>query len=574
MQTLEQLIHDLYPNDAKELITSLGSLFQTQPKLQAVAPDWYKKLQLYVTLPDAFGQDNKPGTLQTLADKLEYVRDLGANAVHILPFYESPMIDGGYDVSNYFAVRPELGGMDALAEFEARACDLNLSLFMDVTLNHVSFEHGWYQNAIGGDDYYRHYFIHSKTKPELVEKLDDDYGARACYQVFGSQVTIPIIFPDHVGDLPHWSQAKDGYWYFHTFYPHQPDVNWHNHQVFLEFAKVLVYWSRRGWNFRLDAVPHLDKEFHGFMPKNTRRNHELISALRHVVRLAHPQRVFLVEVIDHLDNVRSYLGSHQGEKAELAYNLHVMNGLWGALALGKPAHLWQALHETQQLPRTSQWVNFVRSHDAVMPGFVHGLDAKKLQKALVDKGKKFGKGLEVSGRLASLLDGDFKRIRLAHFLLASLPGNPAIFYADELGKTNDTEYMKDQAIQRRKQTGDEKLPEDARDMSRGIVNPSLYESKEAQALSEIVGQIFNKRLKYHFISTQTPVRVETEISRLFACEYQYLGKKLGVYANLTDQEVRLPIDEGSQLALGINDAKIENDELVLPGYAGAWIKSL
>src|SRR3989344_3811595 len=272
---------------------------------------WYKKLQMYVVYADSFttvnqkskikNQNDKSkfknrnkgrGDFYTLTEKLEYIRELGCNAIHVLPFLESPMVDGGFDVSDYYKVRENLGGPpsprgnvgategrgnEAFEKFLAKAKSLRLKVFMDLVLNHVSEEHEWFRKAVAGEGRYRNYFIWQKEKPELVKTFEKGGKLWARYRVrlkrksqsskpqlkvqkLKQYIDLLVVFSDFVGEIPHWRQGKDGYWYFHSFYPQQLDLNCDNPKVLIEMAKVLIYWANKGLSFRLDAIGHLGKD--------------------------------------------------------------------------------------------------------------------------------------------------------------------------------------------------------------------------------------------------------------------------------------------------------------------------
>jgi len=133
--------------------------------------EWYKNIRLYSIYPDGIIYDKEKSPLNNLTHHLEKIKDLGCNAVHVLPFFPSPMIDNGFDISDYYSVRSELGTTDELYKLIDRAKELKLELFIDLVFNHISSQHEWFQKAIEGDDHYREYFIYSKEKPNFIKKF-------------------------------------------------------------------------------------------------------------------------------------------------------------------------------------------------------------------------------------------------------------------------------------------------------------------------------------------------------------------------------------------------------------------
>jgi glycosidase len=159
--------------------------------------------------------------LETVNNRDIILKRLGCNALHILPFLASPLVDAGFDVSDYMRVRDDLGTMEDMKNVVHEAQRLGIRLFMDLVSNHVSEEHEWFQKAQAGDEKYRRYFIVQKTRPRFVGKFHKDSAVWARYIVNGEVRDVNIAFPEMAGEIPHWRERKDGYWYYHTYYPQQ-----------------------------------------------------------------------------------------------------------------------------------------------------------------------------------------------------------------------------------------------------------------------------------------------------------------------------------------------------------------
>jgi len=158
-----------------------------------------------------------------------------------------------------------------------------------------------------------------------------------------------VIFSDQAGDIPHWIKGGDNYWYYHTFYPHQIDLEWNNSEVFIEFGKVLKYWAKKGLNFRLDAIPFVGKDVHRRHNRSTENTHLIVQALHQVMKRTSPESVFLVESCQPLEITKKYFGTPESVESELAYNFHLMSALWSTLITGDSSHIAIGLNETKGL---------------------------------------------------------------------------------------------------------------------------------------------------------------------------------------------------------------------------------
>jgi len=170
--------------------------------------EWYKRMNLYVVYADAF-RNGKRGDFFSLAKNLEYIKETGFDAIHVLPFLESPMQDAGFDVSDFFRVRKRLGGNEGFEVFLREVGRLKMKVFMDLVVNHVSMEHEWFKKAVSGDEYYRNFFIHTPVQPKLIEVEDDRWGKWARYRLNRRELRSRIIFLNQNGELPHWFRGED-----------------------------------------------------------------------------------------------------------------------------------------------------------------------------------------------------------------------------------------------------------------------------------------------------------------------------------------------------------------------------
>lgn len=567
---LSQILAELYPGQSHELLAELSHHFSEEkviPPFQR-EKEWYKTQQLYVVYPDSF-QIKEEANLHTLTKNLDYIADLGCTGIHILPFFESPLIDNGYDVSDYETVRPNLGGNTAFESFLTSAQKKNLSIFIDIILNHTSDKHPWFLMATKGSEFFRQFYITQKKKPHLVTKEEDEFGLWAVYELENVPLRARIIFPDENLELPHWVQGEDGYWYYHTFYPEQPDLNWDNPEVFQTMAEIVIHWAKKGVNFRLDAIPFLGKQIDKGLLESGERTHLFIEALHLILQTVAPHSVFLVEACQPRDTTIEYFGKRTPQ-AEYAYSFRLMQGLWAALMSANQEHVWKSLEGMDQIPDWGQWITFLRNHDELTLEFADEYTRLLIYTALQARGLPFRAGFGIAGRTADFLQ-DPKRILLAYMLLASLPGVPAIVYGDEIGKHKDLDYMEKQTQLRRIITGKQNLEDDTRDANRGTISAQERENLQSLQLYQSFSRIFRARQRFTSIATTFPQPINGLPVDIFAACYPLAKGTLQIFINLGEESFRTPVPLNSTVELTLHDANKEDDTLHLPGYSGIWL---
>ncbi len=202
---------------------------------------WYDNAIIYQIYPKSFQDTNGDGIgdLNGIKKRIPYLKSLGVNAIWLNPVFVSPQVDNGYDVSNYFAIDPQMGTM---ADMESLIHELHkngIHLIMDFVLNHTSDQHPWFQDAISDpESIYRDYYIfagHDNQRP-------NNWGS-----FFGGSV---------------WEKdpAKTGQFYFHLFDKRMPDLNWKNPEVRHAMLEIAEFWLEKGIDgLRLDAFIHIAK---------------------------------------------------------------------------------------------------------------------------------------------------------------------------------------------------------------------------------------------------------------------------------------------------------------------------
>src|SRR3954449_8783225 len=206
-----------------------------KPKKSSVRPSrshpqaWYRDAVIYQLHVRAFFDSNGDGVgdFRGLAQKVDYIKDLGANAIWLLPFYQSPLRDDGYDISDYKAINPAYGTLDDFRHFVEAAHARDIRVVTELVVNHTSDQHPWFQRARrappGSPE--RDFYVWSDTPTKYPE-------ARIIFQDFEhSNWTF-----DHVA----------GAYYWHRFYSHQPDLNFDNPEVHRAMFGAVDYWLEMG----------------------------------------------------------------------------------------------------------------------------------------------------------------------------------------------------------------------------------------------------------------------------------------------------------------------------------------
>ena len=428
-----------------------------------VGPDWFQR-------PDALGYaayaDRFAGDLKGVAEKVPYLAELGVTYLHLMPLLQPrpKPNDGGYAVQDYRRVREDLGTLDDLGALATALRGQGIALTIDLVLNHVAYEHEWARRARAGEEKYRAYFhvFPDRTLPDRYEQ------------------TLPEVFPDFApGSFTHDDDLDA--WVWTTFNSWQWDLNWHNPDVFEEFADLVCFLANHGVEcLRLDAIAFVWKEL-GTTCQNRPQVHALTQALRAVARIAAPALVFKAEAIVGPDDLVAYLGTgtHHGKVSDLAYHNSLMVQVWSALAARDTRLMAAALRRFPPTPSTTAWATYVRCHDDIgwavddvdaatvgwdgpghrsflsdyYSGGHDGSDARGLvfqENPATNDRRISGTAASLAGIEAALESGDearldlaVRRFLLAHLVVLGFGGLPLLYMGDELALRNDLSYEDD-----------------------------------------------------------------------------------------------------------------------------------
>ena len=432
-----------------------------QDKQREADPCWYRRrdllgMMLYV---NAFA-----GDLDGVKEKLDYIKECGVNYLHLMPLLESPRgrSDGGYAVSDFRAVQPELGTMEDLESLSDACREAGIGLCLDFVMNHTSEDHEWAKKARAGEPGYRerYFFYDSWNIPREFEK------------------TVPQVFPTTAPGS--FTQLENGQIVMTSFYPYQWDLNYANPVVFNDMTENLLFLANRGIDvIRLDAIPYIWKEL-GTDCRNLPQVHTLARMLRMACEIVCPSVLLLGEVVMEPAKVAPYFGTPEKPECHMLYNVTTMCTTWHTLATGDVSLLKRQMESVCSLPRDFLFLNYLRCHDDIGWGldypwlgqnfginevahkhylnnwFTGRFPGSSSRGELYNDDPRLGDA-RLCGTTASLcgmeaadFEGDPFKLERAiacdltlHAWMLSQSGIPVIYSGDEVGQLNDYSYHDD-----------------------------------------------------------------------------------------------------------------------------------
>lgn len=410
--------------------------------------------------------DGFADNLQGLQARLPYLQELGVNMLHLMPMLKCPRgaCDGGYAVSNFFAINQRYGSMVDLNQLAAELRARQMLLVLDVVVNHTSDQHQWAKKARKGEQRYQDYYycFPDRDLPNMFEQ------------------TMPEIFPETSPGNFIWDETM-GQWVMTVFNHYQWDLNYSNPAVFVEMIDILLFWANRGADvLRLDAVAFLWKKI-GTNCQNQREAHLLLQLMKDCCQVTAPGVLFIAEAIVAPSEIIKYFGEDAviAKECEIAYNATFMSLLWDAMATKNARLLNQGIQSLPNKLDRATWLNYVRCHDDIGLGFDDtdiqrvGYEPYAHRQFLIDyftgayegsnaRGQPFARNektgdARISGSLASLvgletaieqaddqaIDAAIRKILLLHAMILSFGGIPLLYYGDEIGTINDCSFRQD-----------------------------------------------------------------------------------------------------------------------------------
>jgi maltose alpha-D-glucosyltransferase/alpha-amylase len=390
-------------------------------RVSAPDPLWYKRAVFYEVLIRGFFDSNGDGTgdIRGLTEKLDYLQWLGVDCLWLLPIYESPLRDGGYDISDFLKVLPEFGDLGDFVQLVDAAHERGMRVIADLVMNHTSDQHPWFQASRSDPDgFYGDWYVWRNEDTEYAD-------AR-------------IIFVDTEKSNWTWDPVR-GEYYWHRFFSHQPDLNYENPAVQDAMIEVLRFWLDLGIDgFRLDAVPYL-YEVEGTNCENLPATHEYLKRVRKEVDENFEDRVLLAEANQWPSDVVEYFGD--GDECHMAFHFPLMPRIFMAARREQRYPISEILAQTPPIPDNCQWGIFLRNHDELTLEMVTDEERDYMYSEYA-KDPRMKANIGIRRRLAPLLDNSRDLLELFTTLLLSLPGSPVLYYGDEIGM-GDNIYLGD-----------------------------------------------------------------------------------------------------------------------------------
>jgi amylosucrase len=477
--SIAQLHHQLYHQHSQQA-SSLDNLFDViinnyiarskalkqsdEQKLQSTLP-WFTSNQLagmslYV--------DRFCGKITNLSNKLDYLKNLGVNVLHLMPLFESPAneSDGGYAVSNFRKVDERFGTIQQLQQLQQTMQQQGFYLMLDIVLNHTSHKHEWAIKAKQGDKEYQDffYFFNDRTIPNQYE------------------LAMPEVFPESSPGSFTFNE-ETGKWVMTVFHSYQWDLNYSNPAVLTAMVDNILFYANLGVDIlRIDAPAFIWKQM-GTTCQNLPEAHVLLRLIKLCVEIAAPGMALLGEAIVAPKEIMKYFGTDNftAHECDFAYNATHMALQWDALATQDVRVMLAAQADLLRKPKGCSWITYTRCHDDIGLGyedsvitqasfnpFVHRMYLKNYYSGTYEGSPATGalfsfnpktQDARISGSLSSLcglesainsndtiaINTAINKIILMQAHSIFLGGLPMLYYGDEVGYTNDYSYLHDEA---------------------------------------------------------------------------------------------------------------------------------
>jgi alpha-glucosidase len=396
---------------------------------------WWRSAVIYQIYPRSFNDSNGDGLgdLPGIVDRLDYLADLGVDALWLSPFYVSPQHDAGYDVSDYRDIDPRFGTLEDFDRMRARMAELGMRLIVDLVPNHTSSEHEWFRAAVaaGPGSPERDRYMFREGRGEHGELPPNNWRS-----VFGGEA---------------WTRLPDGQWYLHLFDSTQPDLNWENPEVWEEFRSVLRFWLDRGADgFRVDVahglvkaegLPDWDHQVHMVEGEHDAREHdapetplstgspyfdqdgvhEVYRDWHRVLAEYEGDRMMVAEAwVEPAHRLAMYVRS---DEMHQAFNFDFLVAGWDWARMSRAIE--DSLREAAGVGAPTTWV--LSNHDTVRHVSRFGLTDPIA----------YPKGIDADGEQPDHEQG-LDRGRAAALVELALPGSAYLYQGDELGLPDHT----------------------------------------------------------------------------------------------------------------------------------------
>ena len=512
--------------------------------------------------------ENFAGDLRGVKDRLEYFKECGVKYIHLMPLLDTPeqgRSDGGYAVSDFRKVRPDLGTMEDLEALTAACHRRGVRVCLDFVMNHTSEDHPWAKAARDGDPsaQARYFFYDNWDIPAQFEK------------------TMPDVFPETApGNFTYLTDMNRIV--MTTFYPFQWDLNYANPMVFNDMTDNLLYLANRGVDIiRLDAVPYIWKQL-GTTCRNLPQVHSLTRMMNIACRIVCPSVLLLGEVVMEPSKVVPYFGTQEKPECDMLYNVTTMATIWHTLATRDVRLLRHQLGQIADLPANCIFQNYLRCHDDIGWGLDYdylgwfGVKEAEHKKYLNDwftgrwgvspsrgelynDSEKFrdarlcGTTASLCGVESAVYEGNEEALErgiaadvMLHACMLTLRGIPVLYSGDEVGMLNDYTYHDDPGRWA-----------DSRNIHRGKFD--WEQAEDRHDLTTPTGRIFHairhlvmiRKNNDIFHSDAKLYPVDTGDDRVLGMVREYNGKRMLGLFNFSEHYCRTEIETRDRIDMAV-----------------------
>ena len=591
---LKWLYSELYHNDQQafgyfcdmmyEYYEKRSPLLKEWDEAREASPDWYKGNDMLGMLmyTNCFA-----GNLKGVKSHLDYIQECGVNYLHLMPLLESPKdrSDGGYAVSDFRKVQPELGTMEDLAELADDCHTRGMCVCLDFVMNHTSEDHEWAMRAKAGEKEYqdRFFFYDDWTIPNEFEK------------------TVPQVFPQTAPGNFSWCPEVNKV-VMTTFWPYQWDLNYANPVVFNDMTADMLNLCNHGVDIiRLDATPYIWKEI-GTPCRNLPQVHTLVRLMHMATEVVCPGTLLLGEVVMEPSKVVPYFGTIEKPECHMLYNVTTMASTWHTVATHDVRLLRHQMEAVFALPHEYTFLNYLRCHDDI--GW--GLDYEYLKQFGITEvpHKKYlndyltGKGYNsdargelynddprlgdarLCGTTASLCGieaaeyekNEWKVKRgisldiMLHAFLLTQSGIPVLYAGDEIGQLNDYTYHEDPI-----------KADDSRYLHRGDMNWDEAALRNVEGTRENIifkalRQLEEIRAEYCVFENEADAWIiEPWNDHILGIGRYYNGEKLLAFFNFSENEQTAWVNEMEDYYDLVTGEPKSAKAISIPGYSFVWL---
>ena len=535
---------------------------------------WYKNAVLYNLDVETFQDSNDDGIgdFVGLTQRLDYLAGLGVTCLWLAPFYPTPNRDNGYDVEDYYDVDPRLGDLGDFVDFIRAAQQRGIRVIIDLVVNHTSINHPWFQSSRSSEDSpYRDYYIWKKNKPENADGF--------------------LVFPGYQETTWTYDRKRKEY-YFHRFYEHQAELNIGNPEVRDEIRKIMAFWLQLGVSgFRVDAVPFLIELKH-MDSANVDQPYEYLREFRDYLSWVKGDAILLAEANVGMEEVPKYYGN--GDKLHMMFNFMLNQHLMYSLMSGNAMTVREGMYQPPPIPDNCQWANFLRNHDEFPVGRLSKSQQEEMYEAWApdENMRIYDRGIR--RRLAPMLEGNLRQLKLSHSLLMTMPGTPVLRYGEEIGMGEDLSLDERNTTRTPMQWQSDKgggfTKADRSDMVRPIIYRGEFsykkvnvtdQQRDSESLLSVTEHMIRVRKENPAFGYGKWSIVETGNTEVLAHRLDWRDKTVVAVHNFGQSslsiELDLPVDLKKQMSEMLSDAAYEtinnaDGEIDIEGYGYRWFQ--